>query len=191
MDQSCVIRSFVWGTGVLATVGLVLAVPSPSHAENLTRTSSTEAYIACGAALQAVGLTAQETATVCAQSLRPEEMAICATTIAESIAMTTGREELDLSASGVMPMTIVENCYQVRRPLALGVCVAEIQAHEAFLGQTALVTPVLETCRRSRLPDVLANCAVGLATTTELDQQTLLSTCLLGEAEHFEFSGTR
>jgi hypothetical protein len=162
------------GLGCLVIQGLLMA-PSAQASDRArsearwSRTNTVEHYEDCSEGLQELGLTAEETATACAHSLFPQDIATCATAIAGSTTLA--------------PQEIVATCHQVRRPVALGICVEQIQDSELF-GDGALV---LETCRRSLLPDAFANCTVGLASTTDLKPESVLMTCLEGEEAQFEF----
>ena len=167
--------ALMWGSSTLAALGLLLGTAEPSWADRPISPNSSEAYAICSTDLQGIGLTPAQTAMACAQSIRPAELSTCATTIATA----TGLTNSNLSA-----LKIVEDCYQVRRPQELGLCVADIHESETF----ANLDGVVETCRRSLLPLVLSNCAIGLAETTELPEANILDTCLRGESTHFEFS---
>jgi hypothetical protein len=137
------------------------------------------------------GVPVEKAKVACSDALIPKELAWCVRRI-------TGRTSIN-------PEDALEACYQVRRPIDLGNCVADIHrrvdvpaAEPATSYQTEEGTPlsleasskvetnpslfVLESCRRSLLPGRYSECVIALSRNgEETTPVQAMKTCLTAE----------
>lgn len=119
-------------------------------------------YRTCAENMQAVGISEDIAANVCAGALKPENLSRCVSKI------------YDNAIEGVAPSFILFNCQRVRRPEELATCVADI-LNEIPDASSELT---IESCRRSLLPERYASCAIGLYEQLQLPSTEIFATCL-------------
>jgi hypothetical protein len=166
-------RLKIWGGSGLCglwlgtTIALLgsLSVSGPALASSRAYRQCNEDMIELELALEPEAI-----AVACGETLRPRNLSSCVV----DITLTTDLLDAD----------VLETCRRVRRPAELGECVADIQEVMGDVEDPM----VLETCKDSLLPEVLADCAVGLQEFSPLPNQEILTTCLLGDDEFFEYS---
>ena len=100
-------------------------------------------YQICAENMLAVGISEEITADVCAGALEPENLSECVTKIYDNV------------IEGVDPSLVLFNCQRVRRPEELGNCVVDILENIPDASEEI----VIESCRRSLLPERYASCA--------------------------------
>lgn len=142
-----------------------LAMTLPSTAQ-IIRTSSNfrlsnqKDFRRCAARLLNAGISPEATASACAETLRPQNLSTCVfdikrrTTIAAEDALST--------------------CRLVRRPSELSKCVVNISRNS----QEESVPNVLNYCGRSLLPELFADCVVGLRSEVDLAPTQAMDTCI-------------
>lgn len=155
---------FLRAASYLAIAGY-LAMPLPSAAQ-IIRTSSTfrlsnqKDFRRCAARLLNVGISPEATANACAQSLRPQNLSTCVFDIERRTA--------------IAAEDALSTCRQVRRPNELSKCVVDISRNS----QDESVPNVLNYCGRSLLPELFANCVVGLRREVDLAPTQAMDTCI-------------
>jgi hypothetical protein len=147
----------------LVTVSLLaIALPiAPAKAELFGGIFSNQPnpYLVCSRDLAGAKIATTDAASACAQALRPKDLGACVVRIAnEKIA---GTDALSV-------------CRQVRRPIEAGNCVARIRQQAS----DAAVVDVLDSCRRSLLPERYAECVVGLNRQLKVGGKEAIGTCL-------------
>jgi hypothetical protein len=133
---------------LMGTIGLTatLMTAPPAQAgwfDWLKSKPALNPYNVCTVSLNKATIEKNLAAASCAEVLHPDDMGSCVETVAAK------KIESGLALSA---------CRSVRRPLDLATCVTVIQKQDA----TAVLTDVLESCRRSLLPDRFGQCVVGL-----------------------------
>lgn len=145
-------------------IGSLMAVSAPAKAALLDdvffRNTVDEAdYDNCARALADAKIAPAEAASACANALRPKDLGVCVTRINRN------------NISGADALSV---CSQVRRPVDAATCVVNIRTKAA---QTALVD-ILDSCRRSLLPDRFGKCVVDLHTELKLPTKQAIDTCI-------------
>jgi hypothetical protein len=126
------------------TIGLMTAPPAQAGwFDWLKSKPALNPYNVCTVSLNKATIEKNLAATACAEVLHPDDMGSCVETVAAK------KIESGLALSA---------CRSVRRPLELATCVTVIHKQDA----SAMLTDVLESCRRSLLPDRFGQCVVGL-----------------------------
>lgn len=126
----------------IAGVSAGMAVPALAGKAKPT----TNAYEACGIALNQATIATDVAAKACAEDLHPDELGQCVTAITSKV-----MPKMDAN-------TVLSACRRVRRPLELATCVSDIHQQD----KNANTATILESCRRSLLPEVHGQCVVGL-----------------------------
>jgi hypothetical protein len=133
---------------LIGTIGMTagLMTASPAQAgwfDWLKSKPALNPYNVCTVSLNKATIEKNLAAASCAAVLHPDDMGSCVETVAAK------KIESGLALSA---------CRSVRRPLDLATCVTVIHKQDA----SAVLTDVLESCRRSLLPDRFGECVVGL-----------------------------
>jgi hypothetical protein len=130
------------------TAGLMTAPPAQAGwFDWLNSKSALNPYNVCTVSLNKATIEKNLAAMSCAEVLHPDDMGSCVETVVGIVAAKKIESGPALSA-----------CRSVRRPLDLATCVTVIHKQDA----SAVLTDVLESCRRSLLPDRFGACVVGL-----------------------------
>lgn len=136
-----------------------LAMTLPSTAATVPSSYRND-FRSCAGRLVSVGISANEAATACAQSLRPRDLSICVAEI---------ERRTELAAADALA-----TCRQVRRPNELATCVVGISRNS----QEEAVPGVLGYCGRSLLPERFAECVVGLRREIEVAPTQAMESCI-------------
>jgi len=134
-----------------------LAIPTPA---TIAPPAGANQYHTCARDLTAAGIAPEAARSTCAKALHPAEMAACVESVAE--------------VTEAAPDQILSACSQDRRPQEMASCVSDI--YTTLAGAEAL--PVIESCRRSILPQRYSACVLGLAEALDLSRDEALSSCL-------------
>ena len=145
-------------TASLIAIALPIT-PAQAFFGSPTNGSSTKDYESCGTNLARANVSAVEAASACGQALRPEDLGTCVNRIA------------DEKVSGSDALLV---CRRVRRPVEAASCVVNIRRG---VTDTAIVD-VLDSCRRSLLPQAFSNCVVGLNRQLKVGGKQAISSCL-------------
>jgi hypothetical protein len=122
----------------------------------------------CAKELLGTGLSGEQAGTACADALHPEDLSSCVGDIMKA--------QTPISAEDAL-----QACYRVRRPLELANCVTQIDENATIEESNA--TLVLDTCRRSLLPERHSACVVGLSSNiTDISLEKAIETCIDAEA---------
>ena len=139
----------------------------------------------CLEELTTSGIEVKDAQAGCADALYPKDLSYCVKTIATS--------------TTIAPLDALKNCYQVRRPIEMGNCVADIQQKvispltkpaapegaetpTTIVDNDAVIMMALNTCRASLLPDRHSECVVAVARTPEVSDATeAMKTCIRAE----------
>jgi hypothetical protein len=116
-------------------------------------------YESCAAGLTRAQVSAAEAASACGQALKPDDLGTCVNRIA------------DEKVSGADALLV---CRQVRRPVEAASCVVGIRRG---VSDTAIVD-VLDSCRRSLLPQTFSDCVVGLNSQLKVGGKQAIASCL-------------
>ena len=116
-------------------------------------------YESCAANLTRAQISAAEAAGACGQALKPSDLGTCVNRIANE------------KVSGTDALSV---CRQVRRPVDAASCVVSIRRG---VSDTAIVD-VLDSCRRSLLPQTFSDCVVGLNSQLKVGGKQAISSCL-------------
>ncbi len=145
----------------IVTASLVaLALPiAPANAFFGGNRSDRKNYESCAADLTRAKVSAAEAANACGQALKPGDLGICVYRIA------------DEKVSGADALLV---CRQVRRPVEAASCVVNIRRSAS---DTAIVD-VLDSCRRSLLPQTFSDCVVGLNSQLKVGGKQAIASCL-------------
>ncbi len=119
-------------------------------------------YQTCAEEMLEIGISSEIAANVCAGALKPKNLSRCVSKIYEN------------AIEGVDPSFILFNCQRVRRPEELGTCVGDILENIPDASEEI----VIESCRRSLLPERYASCAIGLYEQLGLTSTDIFATCL-------------
>lgn len=119
-------------------------------------------YQTCAEEMLQIGISSDVAANVCAGALKPENLSRCVSKI------------YDNAIEGIDPSFILFNCQRVRRPEELATCVADILENIPDAGEEI----VIESCRRSLLPERYADCAIGLYRELQLPSTEIFASCL-------------
>lgn len=122
------------------------------------------------------GVDDQAAAAGCSQALIPKEMSQCVAIITDN--------------TKIPGNTALQSCFQVRRPVDLGNCVADLQ-RGVVSGYVApksegeapdLSLSALNTCRQSLLPGRHSECVIALSRDVkDFNPQKAMDTCLAAE----------
>lgn len=151
------------GTPIAALGLLATALPvGPASAITIRFHRNRNPYRVCAVELIDAGVAPDAAASACAGALHPRDISKCAVQI---------NRKTNISAAEAL-----SSCRQVRRPDELANCVVDINAKS----QTQAAAPllVLDRCRRSLLPELFAECVVGLSRRLDFSTERLMSTCL-------------
>ncbi len=147
-----------WMCGTLVATLSVFSVPGkPAVARN--------GFWTCAYELARAGISAPERASACGSALYPQDISGCVVGIL--------RDNQEIGA-----VDALSTCRQVRRPLELAACVTEINRLRGGDRPPAAATVVLESCRRSLLPQRFSQCVVGLSREVELPTGELMTRCI-------------
>ena len=116
-------------------------------------------YESCASDLTRAKVSAAEATNACGQALKPGDLGNCVNRIA------------DEKVSGADALLV---CRQVRRPVEAASCVVDIRRG---VSDTALVD-VLDSCRRSLLPQTFSDCVVGLNSQLKVGGKQAIASCL-------------
>lgn len=142
------------GTGsILPVLLLTLGLPLPN-----ARAGADNQYGVCLDEIMAAGVAQDQAATACAEALIPKELSACVSQIART--------------TPIEGKNAVQACFQVRRPIDLANCVADIDS--ALLRDSSTPSSgsedssyqaVLASCRRSLLPGPYSECVIAAGKT--------------------------
>lgn len=118
-------------------------------------------YRSCTTGLKNAGIADADVAAACAAALYPRDLSICVSEI---------DSDTDITAPDALSA-----CRRVRRPVALAKCVVDITGTGV---ETTEQSTVLDSCRRSLLPNRFSNCVVGLKTGVNIPISDALSSCI-------------
>ena len=153
--------------GILAALPVALVI---SAIPQLPATAKNQ-FDACVGEMIKGGVTGEQAATACADALIPKELSKCVQKI---------REKTDLPAEDVL-----QNCYQVRRPVDLASCVTDINAkilQPTTDNKQAMLSMALNSCRSSLLPRRYADCVIGVNQgVPDMSPDKIMDTCLSAE----------
>lgn len=152
-------RKVCWSVAQLMTASLVAIAVPVAPAKAIFFGSSANPYQVCTRDLSRAQISATEAASACAQALRPKDLGECVSRIANT------------KISGGDALSV---CRQVRRPIEAGNCVVRIRQQAA----DAALVDVLDSCRRSLLPERYAECVVGLNRELKIAGKDAIGTCL-------------
>lgn len=154
----------------IVTVSLV-AIALPIAPAKAFFGSDRRDYESCAADLTRAKLSAAEAANACGQALRPGDLGTCVNRIA------------DEKVSGSDALLV---CRQVRRPVEAASCVVGIRRN---VSDTAIVD-VLDSCRRSLLPQTFSDCVVGLNSQLKVGGKQAIASCLDASDRPFDLLPT-
>ena len=141
MIKSRVRVSVLMGLGSVALLGL--GTVSPAQANE---------YQSCSASLTGVKLDRLSIAQGCAEALHPEHVGTCVARIVNDTSVKNQIVNLDA----------LDACRRVRRPLELATCVTMIhQSTQTMPLSSDASKQVLDSCRKSLLPERYGRCVVG------------------------------
>lgn len=147
-----------WSVAQCVTASLA-AVAVPIAPANALFGGSANPYEVCTRDLTRAQVSTTDAANACAQALRPKDLGDCVDRIA------------DEKISGADALSV---CRQVRRPIEAGNCVVRIRRQAS---DTAIVD-VLDSCRRSLLPERFAECVVGENRQLKISGKQAIDTCI-------------
>lgn len=156
MQPSSMVKKFASLSAIAGLIGIIV----PANPASALIPSSREDYRECAARLINAGIEASVAAPACASMLHPEDMARCV----DRIDFNT-----DLNAADALVA-----CRQVRRPLDLSDCVIDIN----YGTREPQLFSILDSCRRSLLPERFANCVVGLSSEIDLTSNQAMFVCI-------------
>jgi hypothetical protein len=147
--------------GLATLTGTIVAgITTPALALFGSDKPALNAYKLCSVSLDKAAVGKDIAAVACAEALHPDDMGLCVERVA---------------AKKVDANTALLACRSVRRPIELATCVSEIQKQD----EKAVLTDVLEFCRRSLLPERYGQCVVGLNDKPlQIATPTGLTTCI-------------
>jgi hypothetical protein len=155
-----------WGVAQVITASLVaLTIPATNAKaaildDILIRPGVDDAdYDRCARQLSQAKVATADIASACAQAVRPGDLGVCVDRITR------------VNVSGADALSV---CRNVRRPVEAATCVVDIRRRAA---ETALVD-VLDSCRRSLLPDRFSECVVELSRNLKLATKQAIDTCI-------------
>lgn len=153
--------------GLLASIGistLLGAIAGPVVASpfypSRYRGGTLRDYETCTSQLLDLELGEELASLACGTAYRPRNLADCVSEIAIAT---------DITAS-----TALETCRQVRRPVNLATCTVEI----AGITDGNNLGNILDSCRRSLLPERYANCVLGITNMSDVAPVTAMTDCL-------------
>ena len=139
--KSMVKASILAGLGSVALLGLSNALPAQANE-----------YQSCSASLTEVKLDRLSVAQGCAEALHPQDVGTCVVRIVNNQSVNNKIVNLDA----------LDACRRVRRPLELATCVTMIhQSTETMPLSNDASKTVLDSCRKSLLPERYGRCVVG------------------------------
>ena len=139
--KSMVKASILAGLGSVALLGLSNALPAQANE-----------YQSCSASLTEVKLDRLSVAQGCAEALHPQDVGTCVVGIVNNQSVNNKIVNLDA----------LDACRRVRRPLELATCVTMIhQSTETMPLSNDASKMVLDSCRKSLLPERYGRCVVG------------------------------
>ena len=139
--NSMVKASTLVGLGSVALLGLSNVLPAQANE-----------YQSCSASLTEVKLDRLSVAQGCAEALHPQDVGTCVVRIVNSQSVNNKIVNLDA----------LDACRRVRRPLELATCVTMIhQSTETMPFSNDASKTVLDSCRKSLLPERYGRCVVG------------------------------
>ena len=141
MIKSMVKASTLAGLGFVALLGLSNVLPAQANE-----------YQSCSASLTEVKLDRLSVAQGCAEALHPQDVGTCVVRIVNNQSVNNKIVNLDA----------LDACRRVRRPLELATCVTMIhQSTETIPLSNDASKMVLDSCRKSLLPERYGRCVVG------------------------------
>ena len=141
MIKSMVKASTLMGLGSVALLGLGNVLPAQANE-----------YQSCSASLTEVKLDRLSVAQGCAEALHPQDVGTCVVRIVNNQSVNNKIVNLDA----------LDACRRVRRPLELATCVTMIhQSTETIPLSNDASKMVLDSCRKSLLPERYGRCVVG------------------------------
>lgn len=141
MIKSMVKASILAGLGSVALLGLGNVLPAQANE-----------YQSCSASLTEVKLDRLSVAQGCAEALHPQDVGTCVVRIVNNQSVNNKIVNLDA----------LDACRRVRRPLELATCVTMIhQSTETMPFSNDASKMVLDSCRKSLLPERYGRCVVG------------------------------
>ena len=141
MIKSMVKASTLAGLGFVALLGLSNVLPAQANE-----------YQSCSASLTEVKLDRLSVAQGCAEALHPQDVGTCVVRIVNNQSVNNKIVNLDA----------LDACRRVRRPLELATCVTMIhQSTETMPFSNDASKMVLDSCRKSLLPERYGRCVVG------------------------------
>ena len=141
MIKSMVKASTLVGLGSVALLGLGNVLPAQANE-----------YQSCSASLTEVKLDRLSVAQGCAEALHPQDVGTCVVRIVNNQSVNNKIVNLDA----------LDACRRVRRPLELATCVTMIhQSTETMPLSNDASKMVLDSCRKSLLPERYGRCVVG------------------------------
>lgn len=141
MIKSMVKASGLVGLGSIALLGLGNVLPAQANE-----------YQSCSASLTEVKLDRLSVAQGCAEALHPQDVGTCVVRIVNNQSVNNKIVNLDA----------LDACRRVRRPLELATCVTMIhQSTETMPFSNDASKMVLDSCRKSLLPERYGRCVVG------------------------------
>ena len=141
MIKSMVKASILVGLGSVALLGLGNVLPAQANE-----------YQSCSASLTEVKLDRLSVAQGCAEALHPQDVGTCVVRIVNNQSVNNKIVNLDA----------LDACRRVRRPLELATCVTMIhQSTETMPFSNDASKMVLDSCRKSLLPERYGRCVVG------------------------------
>lgn len=153
--------------GLLASIGIstmlgAIALPvvaSPFYPSRY-RGGTLQDYETCTSQLLDLELGEELASLACGTAYRPSHLADCVSEIA--------------IATEITASTALETCRQVRRPLDLATCTVGIA--ETTNGEN--LGNILDSCRRSLLPERYANCVLGITNRSDVTPVAAMTDCL-------------
>ena len=139
--KSMVKASTLVGLGSVALLGLSNVLPAQANEHQ-----------SCSASLTEVKLDRLSVAQGCAEALHPQDVGTCVVRIVNNQSVNNKIVNLDA----------LDACHRVRRPLELATCVTMIhQSTETMPFSNDASKMVLDSCRKSLLPERYGRCVVG------------------------------
>ncbi|MBW4690727.1 MAG: hypothetical protein KME27_03065 [Lyngbya sp. HA4199-MV5] len=144
------------GTSVVAgLVAIVLPVPSAIAANDYER---------CTSDLLSAKIATEEATSACSRAFFPKDLSACVS---------------QLSGNTFAAADALTACRQVRRPKDLSKCAVDIRREIS----DSTAAEVLDSCRRSLLPERYANCVIGLNQAAKVPATKALDSCI--DASYF------
>lgn len=143
--------------GMPSALAESLFAPTPFSSYDFTPDAPDFAF--CAGSLVDEGIAPETAAAACADALHPRELGRCVARI---------------DRGAIAASDVLSACERVRRPLDLASCFNEIKDDDT----AAILGDVLETCRRSLLPERFAECVVGLRREVTLTTAAAMTTCI-------------